>query len=382
MSERPPTPYLYAVAAPGLEGVVADELRAMGATEVSPEPGGVRFAYDADLLIRANLALAAATRVILVVHAGVARGFEKLMRAVERVDFTPYFDHTTPLSIVTSTRKSRLFHTGAIEQRIQGVLGVREGAGPPQAVHIRITHDLLEVGLDTSGELLHRRGYRTTSGPAPLRETLAAGILRLLAWDPATPFADVMCGTGTFAIEAAFLALRRPPGAVREFAFERWPSVPRRAVKRVKAQLLTTTLDALPAEIQALDRSSRAVSVARKNVERAHVPVQVERADVNQLERTDGPPGLLFANIPYGRRLVGAGPGLEAMERLSDRFPDWQVALLGPASLAPAPDRWECVAELRNGGVPVALLRRRRQGGDARLPRSPGSTSATPATVR
>jgi putative N6-adenine-specific DNA methylase len=218
--------------------------------------------------------------------------------------------------------------------------------------------------VDASGELLHRRGWRVEAGPAPLRETLAAGLLALCEYDPALPLVDPMCGSGTIAIEAAALAHRIPPGIGRSFAFERWPIHDAQIWRQVRDVELGPGRALAP--IVASDRDERAVEIARRNADRAKVDGDI-RFFVASLGDHEIPeiPGLVALNPPYGRRL-GQGQPSHRMARglgqtLGARFAGWRAAVLCPAAAFVAaisagvrrqPER---TFALRNGGLRVQL---------------------------
>src|SRR5581483_9022790 len=142
--------------------------------------------------------------------------------------------------------------------------------------------DVWTLSVDSSGELLHRRGWRMENAQAPLRETLAAAILRLCEWDPATPLVDPMCGAGTFPVEACALAMRLAPGLERSFAFERWPGFDAAAWARLREEARARALGAPPAAIAGSDHDARAVEAARRNAERCGIlpHVAIARAEL------------------------------------------------------------------------------------------------------
>jgi putative N6-adenine-specific DNA methylase len=221
----------FAVAAPGLEPLVAAELRAMG--ELQPvavgetEPGGVSFRTDRPGLYAANLHLRIASRVLMRIGAFHASAFHELERHAARLPWPKFVASGSPVAFRVTSRKSRLYHQDAIAQRLLAVAG---GATPAtseedatQEFIVRFFRDECTVSADASGALLHRRGYRLATAKAPLRETLAAAMLVGSGWDGSAPLIDPMCGSGTIPIEAALLARRIPPGMARRFAFMRWP---------------------------------------------------------------------------------------------------------------------------------------------------------------
>ncbi len=227
--------------------------------------------------------------------------------------------------------------------------------------------DECRISVDTSGPLLHRRGYRREAGPAPVRETLAAGLLMRLGWDGSVPLCDPFCGSGTIAIEAAMLAAQRPPGAGRAFAFMDWP--------RFRPGLWQVLLDEavqggnagpLPG-IGGSDRDAAMVEIAKRNAQRAGVAplVSFQAAEVAALPVAPGP-GLVFCNPPYGSRLGSSGDLAAAYRELGricrERLGDWQVAFLCPdprlAELTGLPLAVD--GTFSNGGLDVQLYRLKR----------------------
>lgn len=390
----------FAVAAPGLEEVVRGEVAELpGASAVRVETGGVSFEGDLGLARVANLRLRVATRVLLRLGELEAREFARLRRAAAKLPFAAVVAPTARLTFHVTQTKSRLYHTGAVAETlahaVADALGVRAlpvlkpaeaeaalEAGDPApiaAIYARGVADRWTISVDTSGALLHRRGWRTEAGEAPLRETLAAGILRLAAWDPSTPLVDPTCGSGTFVIEAALMALGRAPGSGRRFACDSWPAAPVAA----PAAPVAVPVDEPPASgpssspspsssppiLAGSDADASAIAIARRNAERAGVADRVSFTVAPLADAappSGAPPGLVVANPPYGRRLDDARGAAAAYRALGDalrrRFPGWRVAILVPESRPNGP--LERALGLRpverhalhNGGLRVTLL--------------------------
>ena len=217
-ASTPPELRLFAVATPGLEPVVAAELQALpGARQLVTVPGGVEFTGDLAALYRANLWLRSASRVLLRLAELRALHFASLRRQVAQLPWERFAPSPVRVTVAATAHRCRLYHSTAVAERI--ALGIADRgievlpADSPRAapeLHLiaRGTDDLFTISLDTSGELLHRRGYRSEDAGAPLRETLAAALLQLCEWDGSTPLLDPTCGSGTLVIEAALLAFR------------------------------------------------------------------------------------------------------------------------------------------------------------------------------
>jgi putative N6-adenine-specific DNA methylase len=358
----------YAVCAPGLESLVADELAGLGLTVTGTEHGGVAFTTDLTGVYRANLCSRLATRILLRLATFRARSFPGLAGATADLPWESYLTPGTPVVVKAASRASRLYVLKRIAATVTEAITGRVGPAattadtPHQQVLVRLVHNQCTLSLDTSGELLHRRGYRLATAKAPLRETLACAVLSLCGWRPATPLLDPFCGAGTFAIEAARWGLDIPPGWDRTFACQSWPSCDRHGWEAVRDQAAAARRATLPSPITASDRDPGSVRMARDNAARAGVAdlLTIEAGDFFDL-RPDGPPGLVAINAPYGRRIRESD--LRAVYRrlghhLHDRYRGWRYALLcGNATLARAtglaPDRRH---SLLHGGRRVPLL--------------------------
>ncbi|HEY8154499.1 MAG TPA: class I SAM-dependent RNA methyltransferase [Myxococcota bacterium] len=362
---------LFAVCAPGLEPFTADELRALVVGEVRPEPGGVAFRGGLQVVARANLMLRTATRVLLRLGEFHARDFEQLRKRASRLSFEDCIAPGRAVRISVTCSRSRLRHTGAVAERVHLAIADRLGvevpvAGPEDAGHqlvlVRLAHDRCTLSLDSSGALLHQRGWRKVAGKAPLRETLAAALLLASGWDGASPLADPFCGSGTIPIEAALLARKLAPGRGRRFAFMDWPGYDAARGARILAEAEAGALDTAP-PIQASDRDAGAIEVARANAGAAGVAMDIAFA-CRAISDFEPPPGTgwIVCNPPYGVRLRGGGDLRDLYARfgavLRRRCPGWRVALLGAdarllrASELPLEPR----ASWRNGGLAVEVF--------------------------
>ena len=364
---------MFAVAAPGIEAVLAREVAALpGVRDVRTVAGGVEFAGDPDVLYRANLWLRTATRILVRVGSFEAREFAKMRRRAGTLPWERFVDPARPVTISASQSGSRLYHTGgiaenlgsAIADRLRETLPTREsGEGEAQKVLVRGVSDVFTVSVDSSGELLHRRGWRQEIAHAPLRETLAAALLLLCGWDPSTPLVDPMCGAGTLPLEACAIAMRLAPGLARKFAFASWPTFDAARFAALHDEAEAARLPAPPAPIVGSDRSPAAVTAATHNAERAGLAAHVTlvQSELEDLAPPPGP-GTVIMNPPYGRRL-GDPRALRSLygaigRALRARFAGWRAALLvSDARLVDAVGA-RVLAEhpLSNGGLRVRLL--------------------------
>ena len=205
-----------------------------------------------------------------------------------------------------------------------------EGASYP--IEVALLKDQVTLAVDTSGAGLHKRGYRPVTGEAPLKETLAAGLILLSFWEPGRPFLDPFCGTGTLPIEAALIAGRRAPGLGRSFTAESWSAIPRRAWVLAREQAEAGQVDSVEATIRGSDQSARAIEQARANAARAGIGgmVRFERRAFEDIE-PEADHGCLITNPPYGERLEDRESVRELYGRIPDvlrRFPSWSHYVL------------------------------------------------------
>ena len=364
----------FAVVAPGLEPLVLDELRALGAVEPlrveEAEPGGVGFRTDLAGVYAANLHLRVASRVVVRIGAFHAAAFHELERHARRLPWYRFVGEGQAVVFRVTARKSRLYHQDAIAQRLVDAVGAgaavrAPGAGTSaQEFVVRLFRDECTVSVDASGELLHRRGYRLASAKAPLRETLAAAMLAAAGWTGQAPLLDPMCGSGTIPIEAAMVARRIPPGLGRRFAFEQWPEFDRRAWDTVHERARGRVLPVSPVSIQGSDRDAGAVRAAAANAERAGVAADVQwrRAAISAVE----PPreaGWIVTNPPYGVRVGDRRRLRDLYAQLGNvlraRCPGWEVAMLTahPELEHQTGLALESAFETTNGGIRVRLMR-------------------------
>jgi len=361
------TEQFFAVTAPGLEGPCAEELRGLGFDMVHLVSGGVEFAGGLRDLYRANLSLRTASRVVVRVGSMKCSDFPDLFRKASRLPWGKFLHPGTPVSVRAASHRSRLGHTGRISRTISEAIDKALGrsalstGGVAQQVLARLEDDRCLLSIDSSGELLHRRGYRVDTAHAPLRETLAAGLLQILGWTGDRALFDPLCGSGTLVIEGALLAGNRLPGMHRDFAFMHWPGYRPGLWEalRLEAQKGERVP---PFPLIGCDRDLLAVESARHNGGRAGVSDFVAWCRRDLRDQPDCPgPGLLLCNPPYGERL-GRGEDLRPLYRqlgeiCRDSFSGWQVGILCPderlAKVTGLP--LERRSDLVNGGIPVTL---------------------------
>ena len=357
-----------AICPPGLESICRAELAALGCRPRPAGPGVVEFGANARQVYGANVWLRTASRVLVRVATFRATDFYHLQEHAASVDWDRWLPAGHAPKFRISTNDSKLYHTKAIAQRLHQVSAPPSIGEPEQLFVVRIDRNTVTLSADSSGEALHRRPWRTETGPAPLRPNLAAALVLAADWDPTSDLVDPFCGAGTIGIEAALLARGLPPGGEREFAFHRWPTFEPGSWASVVASIGTSVDRATeagdPGPILLADRDETAVAAARANAERAGVVDGIEFANqvISHLKARPGP-GLLVTNPPYGRRvgrdeLTGLYGRLGAVAR--ERLPGHHLAVLTTdTGLARAADRrLRSRLRLANGGLGVELFHR------------------------
>ncbi|HRP97183.1 MAG TPA: THUMP domain-containing protein [Rhodocyclaceae bacterium] len=325
--------FFFAPCPRGLEPMLADELATLAARDITPTHGGVGFSGDWPLCYRVNLESRIATRVMWRVALARYRSEDDIYRLAYGATWAKWFTPDDTIRIYVTARhaplKSLEFVTLRIKDAVcdhfRAVAGRRpsvDTADPAVRVHAFLTRDTAALYLDTSGEPLYKRGFKRAAVEAPLKENLAAGILRATGWLPGETLLDPMCGSGTFVIEAAQIALDVAPGLGRRFGFERFRHFDRAAWAALRAAAEARRKPAagmLP--IHGSDIVGEQVRRARVNLEAAGLAdcVALQRADFLELE-PPAPEGVLVTNPPYGVRLGEA-------EALAALYPRWGDAL-------------------------------------------------------
>ena len=366
----------FATCGRGIEPVLADELRAMGAMEVEPGRGGVSFRGDLALLYQANLWLRTAIRVLRPIFEADVSSPDDLYDAIRSLDWSRYLTPEHTLAVDCNVRDSHITHSKYAALRVKDAIcdqfvercGKRPSVDVQQPMiglnlHIYRNHAVLS--LDSSGESLHKRGYRPIQTRAPLNEALAVALVLLTGWRGDQPFADPLCGSGTLAIEAAWIALHRPPGLTRKrFGFQGWMDFDVELWTSLRDEARRGVGKTLPAPILASDARGDAVSMAINNARAAGIGhlLRFDKRDVRDFQ----PPsksGVLLCNPPYGER-IGEEKNLFGLYRLlgetfSQRCRGWTAyvftgnpRLAAAIGLTPAAE-----TPLYNGKIPCRLLK-------------------------
>jgi putative N6-adenine-specific DNA methylase len=363
----------FAIAAPGLEPLVARELSALG-EQPRIDEGGVTWDGDARSMMRANLWLRTASRVLVRVARFRATKFYELEASAKRIPWDRYLGNGERVEFRVTARKSKLYHSDAIAERLGTGVGsrgkrtrvrgrVRDDSPQDrtQLFVVRVVRDEFTVSADTSEALLHLRGYRQAVGKAPLRETLAAALLLAAEWKGDAPLVDPFCGSGTIPIEGALIARNMAPGRNRRFAFMRWPSFDARIWEALVADAERGIRPRAAAVILGSDRDEGAIAAARANAMRAGVAGDIEFSvrPISALEPPDEP-GLLASNPPYGVRISGKSDVRDVYAQLGnllrERWSEARVALYAPDARLIRQTRLHTSEAIRtsNGGIRVS----------------------------
>lgn len=302
-----------AAAAFGLEGLVKQELLDLG-IQARAEQGGARFEGDLTDAFRANLHLACADRVLLILGEQKVTSFEGLFDFVRSLPFEQHLprDAMFPVSgncvrsQLMSVRDCQSITKKAIVERLKRKYRANwfPETGSLYPVNITLHRDIARVTLDTSGDALNKRGYRTWVGEAPLRETLAAAMVRLSGWQSEQMFYDPCCGTGTLLIEAAFLAQQRAPGLARAFAMEAWQLTDPAACKALREEARGLFRADAILQIAGSDIDPEALALCKKHLQQAGLKdkIKIQQMDLRNV-RLSGNDICFVTNPPYGERI-------------------------------------------------------------------------------
>ena len=338
---------LIATATFGLEAVVRREIENLGYEIIKTEDGKVTFAGDERALVRSNLWLRCADRVLLKACEFKALEFEDLFQGIKSYPWESLIPEDGKFIVTCSTVKSRLHNPPAIQsvskkavvERMRSAYGIERFAetGAEYTIKVTMLKDRATVTVDSSGTGLHKRGYRVANVDAPMKETLAAALVKLSFFRPGRLLVDPCCGSGTIPIEAAMIAMNIAPGLNRTFACEDWDIIPREVWKEERTDAFASIAepDAQPAVcIYASDIDPKAVAAAKENAAEAGVDEYIDfrRADVKELD-TPGNRGIIVTNPPYGER-IGINDEIDRIFKSLGKFckkhPDWSLFIITP----------------------------------------------------
>jgi putative N6-adenine-specific DNA methylase len=334
----------FATCPRGLEQALATELAALGAPNIKAVDGGAAFAGDLALCYAANLESRVASRVLWQVGHTHYRSEHDIFEAARALPWTRFFDVGRTLRVNVSAIKSPVksldFVTLRVKDAVCDVFRAAHGKrpdvdteSPDVRIHAFLTREEATFYLDTSGEALFKRGWRTAGGEAPLRENLAAGILRLTGWAAPTPLLDPMCGGGTFLVEAAMMALNAAPGLNRAFGFEKLENFDGKTWRALQDKARARRKPAAVLPIHGSDKSGTVLGLARENLASTGLEGAVQ---LKQMDILDGSPpaapGIVVMNPPYGERLGGEAELAAFYPKLGDalkqRYAGWTAYIL------------------------------------------------------
>lgn len=325
--------------ASGVEAVTKRELVRLGIPDAPAENGLIVFDGSLKDAARANLFLRTADRVYLVLHEFEARDFNALFDGVSEVVWEDMFPRDAKINVQAKSENSALFALSTIQSIVKKAICVRlmkkyrvmslTEDGVAMRVKITVLNDKATILLDTSGEPLHKRGYRDLVGEAPLKETLAAALILLSVWNPDRALIDPFCGSGTIPVEAARIGLNIASGRDRAFAFEEWAFFPKDIIKEARQECLDTqTLDR-KLRISGFDIDENAIGLARRHAERAGVAdsIHLQTCDMREV-KSRYRYGVAVTNPPYGERLLNEREALNLYKDFGKWFKslqDWSL---------------------------------------------------------
>ncbi len=300
----------------GFEELLSKELRQLGAQNIKIGVRNVSFSGDKGFMYKANLALRTATKILKPIHSFRIKTEQDLYDQVYKMDWTPYLKPTGTLAVDATINSTVFTHSLYIAQKTKDAIvdRFRDDTGerpsvdlkfPDLKINVHIDREKCNISLDSSGDSLHKRGYKLATNIAPINEVLAAGIIMLSGWDGQSDLIDPMCGSGTILAEAAMIACNIPPNLMRkEFAFERWNDWDVDLFEKIEESLIKKTRD-FHHKIIGYDKSPSAVAKAKENIANAHLEdfITIQHEDFFKTQRGGEAKLHMVFNPPYGERL-------------------------------------------------------------------------------
>ena len=336
---------LIATCAFGIESIVANELRALGYTDLKVDRGRVAFSGPASAICRANLWLRTADRVLLVIGEFEARTFDELFDQTKALPWAEWLPEDALFPVIGKSVKSQLSSVpacqGIVKKAVVEAMAERYGrsrfeeSGARYRISVALLKDVATLTIDTSGNGLHKRGYRDVAAPAPLRETLAAAIVYLSNWHPDYILADPTCGSGTIPIEAAMIGRNIAPGAQRSFDALRWPALPRELWTEALEEADDLARPNQKLQIWGSDIAGEAITMSKHHAARAGFAEGELRFQVRPLSAfgAEQQYGYIVCNPPYGERLGDLKAAETLYQQMGEVFPklrDWSYVILTP----------------------------------------------------
>jgi len=346
---------LVAACAFGLEALVKRELTALGYEPRVSQPGRVSFEGDWEAVCRTNLWLRTADRVLVEVQRFPAPDFEALFETIKAFDYSQFIPADAKFPVVGKTRLSKLTSLPAIQRSTKKALvesllhfhktTALEESGELYKIEVALLNDEATITIDTTGDSLHKRGYRKLMGPAPIKQTLAAAMVDLTVWRPERAFVDPFCGTGTIPIEAAMMGMKIAPGINRDFSASDWRQIGFDTWKQARDEARDSIDRDIEMDILAADTDEESLSMARYHARLAGVERQI-RFEQQPFESLlhEREYGCLVTNPPYGERLQQQEeliPLYEQFPAVMQKLPTWSLFVITSY------DRFEKVVENR-----------------------------------
>ncbi len=322
---------LIATATFGLEAIVANELREMGFENLVVENSRVLFRGTKKDIVRTNMHLRTADRVFIQMASFKATSFEELFNQMNALPWEQFLPVDAEFPVIAKSVRSKLFSLSDIQKISKKAIVKRLSSayhvdwfkedGALFRIVVSILKDNVTVSIDTSGDGLHKRGYREKGYKAPLKETLAAALVLISKWKPHIALIDPMCGTGTIPIEAALIGRNIAPGLNRKFAFQEWPLIPKELYLEVKKEAYAMADFEKELRIEAYDKDYYALKIARENAELAGVidDIHFQERDIRELH-SKKKYGYIISNPPYGERLNELEEVIELTRIMKERF--------------------------------------------------------------
>ncbi|MDJ0508438.1 MAG: class I SAM-dependent RNA methyltransferase [Crocosphaera sp.] len=366
----------FATVARGLEEVAAQELEKLGAKNVQPDFTGVYFEGNKSLLYRVNIWSRIIYRVLVSIDTINCKDAEELYNSVRKIDWSNYLQLDQTFAVSCTGKNEELNHTHFTALQIKNAIVDQQRdrfnkrsnidiKNPDILVNAHIHHDQCILSLDSSGDSLHRRGYRPAMGLAPLKESLAAALLEMAEWTPNIPFLDPMCGSGILPIEATLKSLNIAPGLSRNtFSFEHWPDFDLALCNEIIDEAIQQQKNELAAPIFGSDQDLKMIQQARINARKCDLEHHIHLSQV-ALENIEAPTdhGIIICNPPYGKRLGNTQELGKLYKLLGDvfkqRFKGWTAYVLsGNKELTKKIGlRTSGRIQLYNGSLPCTLLK-------------------------
>ncbi|HBN85422.1 MAG TPA: RNA methyltransferase [Clostridiales bacterium] len=326
----------------GVEAILAGEIKKLGFEDVEVKDGRVSYACHFSDIPKANIHLRVAERVLVKITEFQAKTFDELFDGINAIDWSFYLSKDASFPVDVTSIDSQLFGISACQSIVKKAIvdklksvyhmEVFPETGPRYKVSVSLLKDLVTVYIDTSGTGLHKRGYRTLTGIAPLKETLAASMIMISRWKKDRVLYDPLCGTGTIPIEAALIGKNIAPGLGRQFISEGWPQISDKAWVLAREEANDLIERSVKLNIQGSDIDEKSLDMARYHSRQAgtEIDIHFQKRDVREISSSKQY-GFIICNPPYGER-VGEKEEVEKlyvdMGKIFDQFPTWSKYIL------------------------------------------------------